>query len=66
MLSAGDPAPPSGDSGAAARTLEHHAHIYGLADQGLSVHEIAEQTGYQEGEVELVLSLRKAAGSDGR
>jgi hypothetical protein len=41
-------------------TLAHHAHIYGLADQGLSVQEIAEQTGYQRGEIELVLSLRKA------
>jgi len=44
-------------------TLAHHAHIYGLADQGLSVLEIAEQTGYQRGEVELVLSLRRAARS---
>lgn len=39
--------------------LSHHAHIYSLADQGLSVQEIAEATGHPCGEVELVLSLRK-------
>jgi hypothetical protein len=60
------PAPTGGPGAAASRTLAHHAHIYGLADQGLSVQEIAEQTGYQQGEVELVLSLRRAAGSDGQ
>jgi len=45
-------------------TLTHHAHIYRLADGGLSVQEIAEQTGYPAGEVELVLSLRKATRSE--
>jgi hypothetical protein len=44
----------------AREALAHHADIYGLADEGLSVQEIAERTGYQRGEVELVLSLRKA------
>lgn len=39
--------------------LAHHAHIFGLADQGLSVQEIAEKTGHPRGEVELVLSLRR-------
>jgi uncharacterized protein DUF6115 len=48
----------------AEETLTHHAHIYGLADQGRSVQEIAEQTGYPAGEVELVLSLRKATRSE--
>lgn len=60
----GPPAEPAGPpaQSKARETLEHHAHIYSLADQGLSVPEIAEQTAYQRGEIELVLSLRKAAG----
>ncbi len=65
--SADDEGPPAEPAGPPAQskvreTLEHHAHIYSLADQGLSVPEIAEQTAYQRGEIELVLSLRKAAG----
>jgi len=64
LKEAADPASDERESsGAEARaeeTLAHHASIYGLADQGLSVQEIAEQTGYHAGEVELVLSLRKA------
>jgi len=62
----GQEAEPAGPAPAsrAREQLAHHAHIYGLADQGLSVQEIAEQTGYQRGEVELVLSLRKAARSE--
>lgn len=62
----GEAAEPAGPAPAsrAQEQLAHHAHIYGLADQGLSVQEIAEQTGYQRGEVELVLSLRKAARSE--
>ncbi len=60
------PAAPAGPppESKARETLEHHAHIYSLADQGLSVLEIAEQTAYQRGEIELVLSLRKAAGGE--
>ncbi len=54
----------SGASAKVEETLAHHASIYGLADEGLSVQEIAEQTGYQAGEVELVLSLRKATRTD--
>jgi hypothetical protein len=46
--------------------LAHHAQIYGLADQGWSVQEIADKTGYQRGEVELVLSLRKIGRSGGQ
>jgi hypothetical protein len=53
-----------GPGAQAEEALAHHSHIYGLADQGLSVQEIAEQTGYQRGEVELVLSLRKATRSE--
>lgn len=73
---AGGAGPGSGEPAAAAEArpeagapaeekLAHHAHIYGLADQGLSVPEIAERTGYHRGEVELVLSLREATRSEG-
>jgi hypothetical protein len=49
---------PAGPTAAEA-TLAHHASIYRLADQGLSIQDISEQTGYQSGEIELVLSLRR-------
>ncbi len=52
---AAEPEPPA----APEEPLGHHAHIYSLADQGLSVQEIAEKSGHPVGEVELVLSLRK-------
>lgn len=53
---------------AADETLAHHARVYGLADQGLGIAQIAEETGCQRGEVELILSLRKIArpGKPGR
>ena len=50
---------PGAVAGRPEEPLAHHAHIFGLADQGLSVQEIAEKTGHPHGEVELVLSLRK-------
>ena len=35
-----------------------HAAVYELADQGLSPHEIAQQMGRPNGEIELILALR--------
>jgi hypothetical protein len=58
------PPPPPAPPPVKREMLAHHAGIFSLADQGLSVSEIAEKTGCPHGEVELVLSLRRAAGSD--
>jgi hypothetical protein len=38
--------------------LEQHAEVYALADQGRSVHEIAERLNRPDGEIELILALR--------
>jgi DNA-binding NarL/FixJ family response regulator len=35
-----------------------HAQIYALSEEGMSTHQIAEQLGRPEGEVELILALR--------
>ena len=64
--SAPPPAPGDAPRAPLDEPLAHHAQIYGLADQGLSVQEIAEKTGYQRGEVELVLSLRRIGRSGGQ
>jgi hypothetical protein len=40
--------------------LSQHAAIYHLADEGYSTTEICKQTGRLAGEIELILSLRKA------
>lgn len=50
-------------SRAAVEIESPHAHLYRLSDEGLSPVEISKKTGRMVGEVELILSLRKAAGA---
>jgi hypothetical protein len=40
-----------------------HAPVYRLAEEGLSVREIAQRTGLGQGEVELLLNLRRGRGA---
>ena len=58
------PEPPTTDESEAPVGENRFQSIYVLADQGLSVSEIARQTGASQGEIELVLGVR-ASGTPG-
>jgi len=52
---------PAGDAGTVRTTSPRHQEVYALADEGLTPAAIAQRTGFSEGEVELILGLRRQA-----
>lgn len=56
-------APPSAPPAPEPVEEARHAPVYRLAEEGLSVREIAQRTGLGQGEVELLLNLRRGRGA---